>query len=98
MSKTILITGGAASGKTRWAVSYLAACDNVLYLCAAKAVDRETLNRIDFATRKNFVEWEIKENITGGSCIAHAELQICNFRQPCFICFRHNKEQVSGHF
>lgn len=64
MSKTILITGGAASGKTRWAVSYLAACDNVLYLCAAKAVDRETLNRIDFATRKNFVEWEIKENIT----------------------------------
>ena len=30
MSKTMLVTGGAASGKTRWAVSYFAACIRLL--------------------------------------------------------------------
>ena len=47
MSKTILITGGAASGKSRWAVSYLAACDYVLYLRTADEVDKDTLGRIE---------------------------------------------------
>lgn len=64
MSKTILITGGAASGKSRWAVSYLAACDYVLYLRTAEAVDKDTMGRIEYNSKHNFVEWDIKEGVT----------------------------------
>ena len=63
MSKTILITGGAASGKTRWAVSYFSACDNVLYLCVTDSVDNDTMQRIEFGNKQNFVEWDIKTNV-----------------------------------
>ena len=56
MSKTILVTGGAASGKSRWAVSYLAACDYVLYLRTADEVDKDTLGRIEYSNKHNFVE------------------------------------------
>lgn len=64
MSKTIVITGGAASGKSRWAVSYLAACDYVLYLRTADAVDVDTMHRIEYSNNQNFVEWDIKTGIT----------------------------------
>lgn len=64
MSKTIVITGGAASGKSRWAVSYLAACDYVLYLRTADAVDADTMHRIEYSNNQNFVEWDIKTGIT----------------------------------
>ena len=64
MSKTILVTGGAASGKSRWAVSYLAACDYVLYLRTADEVDKDTLGRIEYSNKHNFVEWDIKTGIT----------------------------------
>ncbi|MBP0965023.1 MAG: bifunctional adenosylcobinamide kinase/adenosylcobinamide-phosphate guanylyltransferase [Oscillospiraceae bacterium] len=64
MSKTILITGGAASGKSRWAVSYLAACDYVLYLRTADAVDADTMNRIEYSNKQNYVEWDIRTGIT----------------------------------
>lgn len=64
MSKTILVTGGSSSGKSRWAVSYLAACDYVLYLCATEKIDPDILNRIEFGNKQNFVEWDIKENIS----------------------------------
>lgn len=62
MSKNILITGGAASGKTRWAVTYLAACDYVLYLRTGGAVDSDTLNRIQFSNNQHGVEWDIVTN------------------------------------
>lgn len=62
MSKTMLVTGGAASGKTRWAVSYFAACDYVLYLCVTDAVDNDTMSRIEYGNKQNFVEWDIKTN------------------------------------
>lgn len=64
MSKTILVTGGAASGKSRWAVTYLAACDYVLYLRTADEVDHDTLNRIEYSNKQNFVEWDIKTGIS----------------------------------
>lgn len=64
MSKTILITGGAASGKSRWAASYLAACDYVLYLCASPELDKDTLGRIEFSNKQHFVEWDIQEGVT----------------------------------
>ncbi|MGN0675016.1 MAG: bifunctional adenosylcobinamide kinase/adenosylcobinamide-phosphate guanylyltransferase [Oscillospiraceae bacterium] len=62
MSKTILVTGGAASGKSRWTVSYFSACDYVLYLCVTDKVDADTLHRIEYGNKQNFVEWDIKTN------------------------------------
>lgn len=62
MARTILLTGGAASGKSRWAVSQFAACDNVLYICPG-VLDEDTKNRIAFSNHKNYVEWDIHENV-----------------------------------
>lgn len=64
MSKIILVTGGASSGKSRWAVTYLNGCDYVLYLCTSEKLNPNTLSRIEFANKQNFVEWDIKENVT----------------------------------
>ncbi len=64
MSKTILITGGAASGKSRWAATYLSACDYVLYLCANDSIDPDTKRRIEFDNKQNGVEWDIVTGIT----------------------------------
>ena len=63
MARTILLTGGGASGKSRWAVSQFAACDNVLYICP-KVLDEDTKNRISYSNKKNLVEWDLRENIT----------------------------------
>lgn len=62
MAKITLVTGGAASGKSRWAVSYFAECDNVLYLCAAPHIDKETAERIRWNSRAKAVNWRIIEN------------------------------------
>lgn len=59
MAESILITGGAASGKARFAVTSFAAFDNVLYLRAGEDLDPDILHRIEFSTRKNNVAWEI---------------------------------------
>lgn len=64
MSKTILITGGAASGRSRWAVSYFAACDYVLYLRTTDSLDPDTLHRIEYGNKQNFVEWDIRTGVT----------------------------------
>lgn len=64
MAKNILITGGAASGKTRWAVTYFSACDYVLYLRSGEAVDADTLNRIEYGNKQHGVEWDI---VTGAN-------------------------------
>lgn len=64
MSKNILITGGASSGKARWAATYLAACDYVLYLRAGEAVNVDTLNRIEYSNKQHGVEWDIVTNVT----------------------------------
>lgn len=63
MSKTILVTGGAASGKSRWAVSYLSACDYVLYLTVSDATDKDTMKRIEYGNKQNYVEWDIKNGV-----------------------------------
>lgn len=59
MAESILITGGAASGKARFAVTSFAAFDNVLYLRAGEELDPDILHRIEFSTRKNNVAWEV---------------------------------------
>lgn len=64
MSKTILVTGGSSSGKSRWAASYLNGCDYVLYLCTTEKIDPDIMKRIEFSNNQNSVEWDIMENIT----------------------------------
>lgn len=63
MARTILVTGGSASGKSRWAISQFVACDNVLYICPGE-LDTDTRNRIEYGNQKNYVEWDIREGIT----------------------------------
>ncbi|MCM1523791.1 MAG: bifunctional adenosylcobinamide kinase/adenosylcobinamide-phosphate guanylyltransferase [Ruminococcus sp.] len=60
MAKITLITGGAASGKSRWAISHFEACDNVLYLCAAPHLDKEAADRIKWVGRASGTKWEIQ--------------------------------------
>ena len=56
--KSLLVTGGAASGKSRFAVSYFKGCDRVLYLKSGTGTDKLTLNRIKADTEKYNVEWD----------------------------------------
>ena len=59
MANSILITGGAASGKARFAVTNFAAFDYVLYLRVGEELDTDITHRIEFSTEKNGVEWTV---------------------------------------
>lgn len=65
MANSILITGGAASGKARFAVTNFAAFDYVLYLRVGEELDPDITHRIEFSTQKNGVEWNVVHNQTG---------------------------------
>lgn len=58
MARTFLITGGANSGKARWAISYFAHCDNVLYVTSNSDMDDDTKKRMDYSTQENYVTWQ----------------------------------------
>jgi len=60
MSKISFINGGAASGKSRWAVSYFSSCDNVMYMCSADKMDSDIADRIKWIENNNYVEWDVK--------------------------------------
>lgn len=64
MSKSILITGGAASGKSRWAVTNYSHYDYVLYLRTGESVDPDILHRIEYGNNQNGVEWDIVTGVT----------------------------------
>lgn len=59
MANSILITGGAASGKARFAITNFAAFDYVLYLRVGEELDADITHRIEFSTQKNGVEWDV---------------------------------------
>lgn len=63
MSKSILITGGAASGKSRWAATSYSHYDYVLYMRTGEAVDPDTLHRIEYSNNQNGVDWDIVEGV-----------------------------------
>lgn len=70
MAGITLITGGAVSGKSRWAISYFRTCDNVLYMNTSPKMPSDTRNRLEYSNRENNVTWEIMENVTDPvSCI-----------------------------
>ena len=64
MSKSILITGGAASGKSRWAVTNYSRYDYVLYLRTGDTLDPDILHRIEYGNNQNGVEWDIVTGVT----------------------------------
>ena len=64
MASITLVTGGAVSGKSRWAISYFRTCDNVLYLNTSSELPAETRNRMDYSNRENDVVWEVVDNVT----------------------------------
>jgi adenosylcobinamide kinase/adenosylcobinamide-phosphate guanylyltransferase len=66
MPKTILITGGAASGKSRWAATYFEACDYVLYLRTEPTMNPDTMRRIEYSNSHKNVEWDILTGVDGG--------------------------------
>lgn len=57
MARTYLITGGANSGKARWAISYFERCDNVLYVTSNENMDDDTKKRMEYSTEHNYVNW-----------------------------------------
>lgn len=59
MGKTYLVTGGSASGKSRWAISYYAHCDNVLYINTSEKLDEDTLHRLDYSNKTHGVKWDV---------------------------------------
>lgn len=64
MSKINMVTGGVASGKSRWAATYFAACDNVLYMCVRDELDKEVADRIKWNCDHRSTEWVIKCGFT----------------------------------
>jgi adenosylcobinamide kinase/adenosylcobinamide-phosphate guanylyltransferase len=60
VAKITFITGGASSGKSRWAVSHFSGCDNVLYMVISSQLDSDTARRIEYNCREREVEWDIK--------------------------------------
>ena len=63
MASITLVTGGAASGKSRCAISYFRTCDNVLYMNTSPEMPEETLHRLEYSTKENEVEWEIVNGV-----------------------------------
>ena len=51
MANSILITGGSASGKSRFAVTHFHCCDYVLYLKAGSDLDADTKKRLEQGAR-----------------------------------------------
>lgn len=64
MSSITLVTGGAVSGKSRWAISYFRTCDNVLYINTSPELPAETRNRLEYSNKENDVTWEVLDNVT----------------------------------
>jgi adenosylcobinamide kinase/adenosylcobinamide-phosphate guanylyltransferase len=61
MAKIIFVTGGVQSGKARWAANYLAALDDVMYMCVYDSLEKDTADRIAYNCNKRDINWEIVE-------------------------------------
>ena len=60
MAKIIFVTGGAQSGKARWAVNYFGVLDNVMYMCAYDSLKKTIEERINFHCKKNSISWAVQ--------------------------------------
>ena len=70
LASITLVTGGAVSGKSRWAISYFKTCDNVLYINTSAELPAETRNRMEYSNKENNVTWEVLDSVTDPvSCI-----------------------------
>lgn len=62
--KMIFVTGGAMSGKSRFAVSHFSEMDRVQYLCTNEDMDDKTLDRIFQNERSKNFRWDIIRNFS----------------------------------
>ena len=60
MGKTFFITGGSSSGKSRWAISFLESCDEVLYISVGGNIDKETEARIAHNCETRGTNWTVE--------------------------------------
>ncbi len=65
MSKVILVTGGARSGKSTYAENLLNGKENVLYIATAVAYDEEMKERIKLHQAQRTKDWETLEAFDG---------------------------------
>lgn len=63
MASITLVTGGVASGKSRWAISYFRTCDNVLYMNTGSELPEDTRHRLEYSNKENDVQWVIENNV-----------------------------------
>lgn len=59
MSRKYLITGGANSGKARWAISYFSHCSSVAFITSNSDMDEELKKRLEFSNEQNGVKWDV---------------------------------------
>ena len=71
MASITLITGGASSGKSRWAISYFRTCDNVLFMNTSPEMPEDTLHRLEYSNKENNVTWEVINNVTDPLSVMH---------------------------
>jgi len=60
MAKIIFITGGAQSGKARWAINYFEPLDDVMYMCIYNSLEKDIAERITFNCNKHGISWDIQ--------------------------------------
>ncbi|MGN0642669.1 MAG: bifunctional adenosylcobinamide kinase/adenosylcobinamide-phosphate guanylyltransferase [Huintestinicola sp.] len=60
MAGKYLVTGGAASGKSRWAISYFKNCGDVLYICTGDKPSEEAAQRMQYGTEHDNVNWTVQ--------------------------------------
>lgn len=59
MSRKYLITGGANSGKARWAISYFSHCSNVAFITSNSDMEDDLKKRLEISNEQNGVQWDI---------------------------------------
>lgn len=62
--KMIFVTGGAMSGKSRFAVTQFSDLDRVQYLCTGGEISGKTLDRIIYNERSKGFRWDIIRNFS----------------------------------
>ncbi len=59
MARTYLITGGANSGKARWAIRYFAHCRDVAYITSNDDMEEDLRKRMEITNEQNGVKWDV---------------------------------------
>lgn len=89
MTNTILVTGGAASGKSRWAITKLASYNDVLFLSTHKTLSKQVEDRIQYSKALYGVDWQIITGVT-----EHPEQYVSGYSFVVFDSLDHYTENT----